>query len=148
MNILVLHGPNLNLIGVRSAQVGERITLDKIDKALKKKSRELNITLKTLQTHHVGKAITFLQRNRNWADGLLFSPGPWAKNHYDILDTLKLIQIPTVEIFFDSKFDPESYAKSSIFSDVAIATRKAHPIESYISALTILHAHLSSQQNS
>ncbi|MEE9166823.1 MAG: type II 3-dehydroquinate dehydratase [Candidatus Neomarinimicrobiota bacterium] len=142
MNILVLHGPNMNLIGVRSAQVGDRVTLDKIDTALRRKAHELEITLKTLQTHHPGKAITFIQRNRNWADGLLFTPGPWAKGQYDILDTLKLVSLPTVEIHFTSDFDPDSYAKSSLFSVMAVATKEAHPIQAYTSALVELHSHI------
>lgn len=147
MNILVVHGPNMNLIGVRSSRVGERVTLDKIDRALKRKARDLDITLKTLQTHDSGKAITFLQRNRNWAHGLLFSPGPWAKCHYDIRDTLKLIRIPTVEIHFISDFDSEDYAKESLFNEVTLETQKGHPMEAYTSALVQLHSHLISQRS-
>ena len=147
MNILVLHGPNMNLIGVRSSRVGDRVTLDKIDTALKRKANQLDITLKTLQTHYAGKAITFLQRNRNWADGILFTPGPWSKSYYDILDTLKLVQIPTVEIYFTPEFDPDNYVKDSIFQDVTIGTKEGHPIEVYTSALAYLRSHLVSQSN-
>ena len=146
MNILVLHGPNLNLIGVRSSQVGEKVTLDKIDRALKKRAHklDLDITLKTLQTHFAGKAITFLQRNRNWADGLIFSPGPWAKANYDLLDTLKLVQIPMAEVFFNSDFDSDKFSQSSIFSEVSQFSKIDHPINAYTSALSELYYHLSS----
>jgi len=74
MNLLVLHGPNLNLIGSISARNGENITLSKIDSKLKRAARESNTNLKIMQTHKVFNAINFVQRNRNWADGLLFSP--------------------------------------------------------------------------
>tara|TARA_Y100000031_G_scaffold54737_1_gene62361 strand:+ start:3474 stop:3911 length:438 start_codon:yes stop_codon:yes gene_type:complete len=144
MNILVLHGPNLNLIGVRSAVTGERVTLDKIDRSLREKARELNVTLKNLQTHDSTKAITFLQRNRNWANGLLFTPGPWAKSHYDILDTLKLINIPTVEIHFTSEFFVDDYRDGSIFNEVAIDVKKGRPPTVYQEALVQLKEHLSS----
>lgn len=146
MNILVLHGPNLNLIGVRSSQVGEKVTLDKIDRALKNTAHklDLDITLKTLQTHFAGKAITFLQRNRNWADGLIFSPGPWAKANYDLLDTLKLVQIPMAEVFFNSDFDSDKFSQSSIFSEVSQFSKIDHPINAYTSALSELYYHLSS----
>lgn len=145
MNILVLHGPNMNLIGVRSSRVGERVTLDKINKALKRKAQELGITLKTLQTHYPGKAITFLQRNRHWADGLLFSPGPWSKCHHDILDTLKLVQIPTLEIYFTPQFDPDRYIKGSLFMEVSVGCKEGFPIEVYTSALTDLYSFLVSK---
>ena len=86
MNLLVLHGPNLNLIGSVSARNGENITLSKIDSKLKSVARESNIDLKILQTHKVFSAINFIQRNRNWADGLLFSPLSWSKYEYSLLE--------------------------------------------------------------
>ena len=146
MNILVLHGPNMNLIGVRSSRVGERVTLGKIDTALRRKSRALDVTLKILQTHYPGKAITFLQRNRNWADGLIFSPGPWAKSQFDLLDTVKLVSIPSIEVHLPPEFTPDRYSDDSIFRDVVLSTKLDGPVDVYTEALTELHRHLSSKQ--
>ena len=146
MNILILHGPNMNLIGLRSAQIGERITLDKIHTALKRQAKKLDIVLKTLQTHKVSKAITFLQRNRNWADGLLFSPGAWAVSQHDIFDTLLLTKIPFIEIFPSSKFMPERYATNSIFNNIAINMITDHPITAHTEGLKKLHAFLLTDQ--
>lgn len=146
MNTLILHGPNMNLIGVRSSRVGDRITLDKIDRALKRKAQQLGVTLKTLQTHYPGKAITFLQRNRNWADGLLFSPGPWARCRWDILDTLHLVRIPTMEIHFSREFEPEDYGKNSIFTSSAVGKKEGRPIQAYTVALDELHQHILSNE--
>ena len=146
-NLLVLQGPNLNLIGVRSKQLNERVTLDKLNRCIKKKSKELNIVLKTLQTHHLGKAITFLQRNKNWADGLLFYPGPWALSGYDILDTLFLIQVPTIQIFFSEGFAIKDYSKNSVFSEIAVSTVTDTPYDASDSALIKLNK-LISDENS
>ncbi len=139
MNILVLHGPNLNLIGVRSAQIGERVTLDKINRALRHKARELEVTVKILQTHDVAKAITFLQRNRNRADGLLFAPGSWARCQHDILDTLKFIETPFTEVFFTEDFDADRYQDGSIFTKDSNSTHSGHPLEVYPEALAALY---------
>ena len=139
MNILVLHGPNLNLIGVRSAQIGERVTLDKINRILRHKARELEVTVKILQTHDVAKAITFLQRNRNRADGLLFAPGSWARCQHDILDTLKFIETPFTEVFFTEDFDADRYQDGSIFSESAASMHSGHPLEVYPEALAALY---------
>ena len=138
MKILVLHGPNLNLIGVRSAQISERVTLDKINRALRQKARELETTLKILQTHDTAKAITFLKRNRNRADGLLFAPGPWARFQHDILDTVKFTKTPFAEVFFTKDFDPDGYQDSSIFAESAVSTHSGHPLEVYPEALSSL----------
>ena len=79
MNILILHGPNLNLVGKISAKQGDKITLDKINTGLRRHVRDSEITLKIFQTHKVYQAINFIQRNRNWANGLLFAPMSWAQ---------------------------------------------------------------------
>ena len=78
MNILVLHGPNLNLVGKISTKAGDNTTLGKIYTSQKRTAKELESDIKILQTHKVFNAINFIQRNRNWADGLLFSPMPWS----------------------------------------------------------------------
>ena len=96
MNLLILHGPNLNLIGSISARNGENITLSKIDSKLKRAARESNTNLKIMQTHKVFNAINFVQRNRNWADGLLFSPLSWSKYEYSLLECLIVSDIITV----------------------------------------------------
>ncbi|MFQ6673174.1 MAG: type II 3-dehydroquinate dehydratase [Fidelibacterota bacterium] len=143
MNILVLHGPNMNLVGLRSAHTGGRVTLDRINTLLKRKAKELNLSLKIFQTHYAGKAITFLQRNRHWSQGILMSPGPWAKSQYDILDTLKLFRVPVVEVHFSPGFDPDRYSDGSIFQNIAISTVEDHPLEAYASALLELQSYLS-----
>ena len=135
MNILILHGPNLNLIGVRSAAAGEQITLDKINRALQRKAREVDATLKILQTHDRTKGITFLQRNRNWADGCLLAPGAWARSAYDLLDTIQLCKILTVEIQFDPPYAPSEHGVASIFSESCLSIETASPVDAYLSGL-------------
>ena len=128
----------MNLIGVRSAAAGEQITLDKINRPLRRKGRELNATLKILQTHDKAKAITFFQRNRNWADGCLLAPGSWARNAYDLLDTLQLCKIRTVEIHFDTPYDPSKHGAASILSEACLSTETASPVDAYLNGLKSL----------
>jgi len=100
MKILVLHGPNMNLIGLRSAKSGTHVTLDKIDRALRRQVRNRETSLKILQTHDEAKAVTFLHRNRNLADGLLISPESWHTGAFTLADTLSLINIPFITVSF------------------------------------------------
>ena len=95
MNILILQGPNLNLLGLQSSKVKGTLTLSKLNKSLKIYFKEKNITFKTYQTHKQFQAVNILQRNRNWADGILFIPTSWARYEYTLLDTITLINIPT-----------------------------------------------------
>ena len=88
MNILFLQGPNLNILGLKSSETKAKVTLDKINRAMKKHVKGKNVTLKILQTHKQFQAVNFFQRNRNWADGILFIPTSWARNEFTILDNL------------------------------------------------------------
>ena len=118
MKILVLQGPNLNLVGVKSAQAGKRVTLDKINKMLQREIRNTEIELKIFQTHKIYMAISFLQRNRNTASGILIAPMAWAKYEYSLLETLELIQLPVVQVFLENNLDKNQ----SILSPVSVET--------------------------
>jgi len=96
--ILILHGPNMNLIGLKSAQGGRRITLDKINRSLRIKARQLNLDLKILQSNEEGKAVTFLQSNGKTASGILIFPGPWQVGGFALQDTLALLTIPFITV--------------------------------------------------
>ena len=114
MNILIIQGPNLNLIGVKSAKQGVRVTLDKINKGIRRYIREKDITVKIYQTHSIEKAVTLLQRNRNWADGIIIAPGVWSTYEAVLLDTLELIEVPTIEVYDEA--GNSEYSKKSILS--------------------------------
>ena len=135
MNLLVLHGPNLNLIGSISARNSENITLSKIDSQLKRVARESSINLKTMQTHKVFNAINFVQRNRNWADGLLFSPSSWSKYEYSLLECLIVSDIITIEIVFSKKYNLIDSDLKSIFTGICKKTLTGDPDKVYLDGI-------------
>ncbi len=136
MNILIIQGPNLNLIGVKSAKHGTRVTLDKINKVIRRYIREKEITLKIYQTHSIEKAITLLQRNRNWANGIIIAPGVWSTYEAILIDTLELIEVPTIEVHDED--DNKDYANKSILSSVCKKKIVASAEEMFVNALQYL----------
>ena len=102
MKILIIHGPNMNLIGIRSKNEGTTITLGKINSNLKKIAKKNNVKLKILQTHSQTKANKFLHSNRKIASGLLLTPNAWNNYGYAIKDSIEIINIPTVTIHFNN----------------------------------------------
>ena len=142
MNLLIIQGPNLNLLGKKSSQVGECITLNKINKALRLRVRNQNITLKFLQTHKIERAITSLQRNRNWADGILIAPMAWAKFEYVLKETLQLIKLPVVEIFFNEAFFMGTGKKDSILTETCINSIEGLPEEVFTNGINRLIRHI------
>ena len=136
MNILIIQGPNLNLIGVKSAKQGTRITLDKINKGIRLYLREKDITIKIYQTHSIDKAVTLLQRNRNWANGIILAPGVWSTYEAILVDTLELIEIPTIEVY-DEK-DNEDYVNKSLLSAVCKQKIVAPADEMFVEGIKII----------
>ena len=138
MNILILQGPNLNLLGLKSSKKKSRLTLDKLNKQIRSFSKDSGINIKTLQTHKQFQAINFLQRNRNWANGILFIPTSWARSSYTILETINLIQLKTSVIYFDSDFSFGTSIKESIFFHDKIVSFTGSPIEACIRGMEFL----------
>ncbi len=125
------------MIGSISAQLGQRITLDKINTGLGRHVRNGDITLKITQTHKVFQALNFIQRNRNWAQGLLFAPMAWANYEYSIRDAIKIADIPAVQLLFSDGFQ-DIEKDDSIFSDVCETTIIGPPESIYIDGLKTL----------
>ena len=102
MKIIIIHGPNMNLIGNKSKEINTTVTLGKINSALKKIAKKNNLELKIIQTHSQNKANKFLHSNRKIASGVLLSPTSWKNFGYTIKDTLETINLPFVTVHFDN----------------------------------------------
>ena len=137
MKILILHGPNLNLIGKISAKNKETITLDKINKSMKKFCRGKNIELKIFQTHKIFQAINFLQRNRNYSNKLIFTPMSWSLYEYSLLETIKVCNYNLLQISFDESYELSDFNKS-IFNSYSTKNFINHPLSVYKDALSYM----------
>ena len=135
MNILILQGPNLNLLGLKSAQIKKRLTLDKLNKEIKAEIKLHDVQLKFLQTHKTFQAINFLQRNRNKASGLLFIPTSWARTNYTVLETINLIKIKTSVIYFEEPYNLGTNENESIIQGENIKPFTGQPVSSCIEGL-------------
>ena len=144
MNILIVQGPNLNLIGLRSAKSGDQITLDKINRGLRQQAnkRPEDLTVKILQTHKIEKAMTTIHRNRRWANGIILAPMAWARYEYALRDCLDTVAIPTIEVFLADQYESEEDKVMSILSAVCMDSMSGHPLSIFTDALDRLVNHL------
>ena len=118
MRLLILHGPNMNLFGIRSAKQGQRVTLDKINTHIRRFIRNKDLDIKIIQTHSETKAVSYIQKNRNKFDGMIITPGAWDNCGYILLDLLDLIDMDYLIINVDEK------KKNNIFKDSKIIYNK------------------------
>lgn len=137
MKILILHGPNLNLIGKISAKNKETVTLDKINKSIKRFCRGKDIELKIFQTHKIFQAINFLQRNRNYSNKLIFTPMSWSMYEHSLLETIKICNYDLLQISFNKKYELSDLNKS-IFNSYSSRNFINHPLSVYEDALSYI----------
>ena len=137
MKILILHGPNLNLIGKISAKNKETVTLDKINKSMKRFCIGKDIELKIFQTHKIFQAINFLQRNRNYSNKLIFTPMSWSLYEHSLLETIKICNYDLLQISFDKEYELSDLDKS-IFNSYSTRNFINHPLSVYKDVLSYI----------
>ena len=120
MKILVLYGPNLNLLGWMSRNTGSRLTLDRLNRSLRRKARELDVELKILQTQSESDASKLLQGQRNKVAGVLLVPGIWADTGRLLQETLAITGLPLAAFYLEPESGPWHHHKASIFRDRAV----------------------------
>ncbi len=139
MVILVLQGPNFNLLGTQAARSGEQVTLDKVNSTLRKHALRASpeLQLRFLQTHKADQALSFIQRNRKKAAGLLLAPAAWARYEYALLDALRLVMLPSIQVLLTNPYGSIN-TEESIFTPICNATVHSHPDGAFNDALNAL----------
>jgi 3-dehydroquinate dehydratase-2 len=118
MKILVLHGPNLNLLGLREPDVYGSMTLDEINSKLVELGRELGAELTCRQSNHEGALIDALHDARTWAIGVVFNPGAYTHTSIALRDAISAIQIPVIEVHLSNVYAREEFRHVSMISAV------------------------------
>lgn len=118
--ILLVNGPNLNLLGIREPDKYGTNSLPIIIKALKSKAKELGYSLKDFQSNHEGEIIDFIQREGLTACGLIINPGAYTHTSIAIRDAILSVGIPTVEVHISNIYKREAFRQKSFISDIAV----------------------------
>ena len=134
-NILVIHGPNLNLLGKREPEVYGKETLGDINKTLQKTAKELGLTLKILQFSGEGEIVSAIAENNKWADGLLINPAAYTHTSVAIRDAVAANCIPTIEVHLSNIHSREEFRQKSFIAPVAIGQISGFGSNSYVLGL-------------
>jgi 3-dehydroquinate dehydratase-2 len=135
MNLLLLNGPNLNLLGEREPEIYGTTTLPQIEQMVQKRARELGATVRAFQSNHEGALIDELHQARFWAQGVIFNPGAFTHSSYALRDAIVSTRLRVVEVHISDLSKREAWRQQSVIADVAAHRIMGKGIAGYIDAL-------------
>ena len=140
MRLLVIHGPNLNLLGTRSPEIYGRCTLAEIDAELAQLGASLGASLECRQFNGEGDIVDALHAAREGCDGIILNPGAYAHYSHAIADAVSAIGVPVIEVHLSNVYARESFRRTSVVAPVCIGSIAGLGVQSYLLALRALVA--------
>ncbi len=142
MKILVLHGPNLNLLGTREPAVYGNLTLEEINVALLKLGDELGCKLSIKQSNSEGVLVDLIQSAFGKFDGILINPAAYTHTSVAIRDALSAVAIPTIEVHLSNIHSREEFRTKSFIAPIALGQICGFGVDSYLLGLRALCRHI------
>lgn len=133
--VLIIHGPNLNLLGQREPDVYGPVSMADINKKLEEKARALNMEVKIVQSNHEGEIVTTIQQAMTWADCIIINPAAYTHTSVAIRDAISSINIPTIEVHLSNIYKREDFRQKSFIAPVCIGQISGFGENSYYLAL-------------
>ena len=138
MKILVINGPNLNLLGLREPDIYGRRTYHDLIEMIRAEAEKLGVAVEFVQSNHEGALVDAIQAAYGVFDGIVINPGAYTHTSVAILDAVKAVGIPTVEVHISDPDAREAFRKVSYIRAACVASIKGHGLEGYLEALRLL----------
>lgn len=133
--VLVLHGPNLNLLGVREPELYGALTLDQVNERLRALARELGVRIDVFQSNVEGELVNRIQKAAGSAHAILINPAAYTHTSVAIRDALLAVGLPVIEVHLSNIHCREEFRQRSLISDIAVGQITGFGVDSYLLGL-------------
>ncbi len=138
MNILVINGPNLNMLGIREPEIYGKATYTDLCSLIETHAEKLGVNVTLYQSNHEGGLVDVIQQAYGKQDGIVINPGAYTHTSVALLDALKAVGIPTVEVHISDPDTREEFRKVSYIRAACVKTIKGHGFDGYLEAMDYL----------
>jgi 3-dehydroquinate dehydratase-2 len=147
MKILVIHGPNLNMLGRREESIYGEKTMQEIDALLKKEAKALSVDVVTFQSNHEGALVDFIQEQADSARGIIINPGALTHYGFSLLDALVDSKLPVIEVHLSNIYCREEWRAKSIIAPITQGLISGLGWRGYVAALQVLVSKLKAKSS-
>jgi 3-dehydroquinate dehydratase-2 len=147
LKILVLHGPNLNLLGLREPDIYGTDTYEDMNRKIEAYAKQLGIQLQIIQSNHEGVLIDAIHDTVNWADGIIINPGAYTHYSYAIADAIRGVRLPVIEVHLTNIHAREEFRRHSVVAAATVGQIAGFGTTSYLLALDAIRAVIEQGRN-
>jgi 3-dehydroquinate dehydratase type II len=137
-NLLVLNGPNLNMLGIREPEIYGSATYAELCRLIEAHAEKRGITVSIFQSNHEGDLVDAIQQAYGKADGIIINPAAYTHTSIALLDALKAVGLPAVEVHISDPDTREEFRKVSYIRSACVKTIKGHGFDGYLEAMDVL----------
>ena len=139
MHILVINGPNMNMLGIRQPEIYGRATYEDLVAMIRKEAEALDVNVSFFQSNHEGALVDAIQQAYfDRIDGIIINPAAYTHTSVALLDAVKAVGIPTVEVHVSDPDSREDFRRVSYIRAACVATVRGHGLPGYLEALRLL----------
>ncbi len=135
LKISVIHGPNLNMLGLREPDIYGTDTFEDTNRKIREHAKGIGVEVRIVQSNHEGEIIDAIQDAVSWADGIVINPGAYTHYSYAIADAIRAVRLPTVEVHLTNIHAREDFRRQSVIAPVVAGQIAGFGTASYLLAL-------------